>query len=192
MLYHATRLAFGVTVGIAIIGAPAKARAYATELPAPNAATTSQEPKIRVAWAFLLGTVARGAVAGTVARGALGAGATVGAGAYMTRGAMAATPRAYPSYGRGAYGTYNYRPTYYQPQIRIAPSVRFQVPSSPSYYGNSYASGNSHYGGYQSGYVQPTYAQYQPPQRQCWTTGYEVIPTYNGRIVRRHYRCSYR
>lgn len=148
-----------------------------------QASSQNQQPLTRVAWAWILGTAARGAVAGTAARAAVG----VGAGAMMmSRGAVAA-PRVVP-YAVRPPTTYNYRPYYYQPryQPRFAPSVYIQAPRPTDYGYNSYANGYQAYA--QSG----SYNGYGAPQRQCWTTSIEAIPTYGGRIIRRHYQCAYR
>jgi hypothetical protein len=169
--------ALGLGAAIVVALAPTSGQAYAVDgslatEPKPTTEATEKEPAVRTA--FLLGLLLRAGARGAVVRGAVGAGVAGGAGAMTTRGAMAATPRApAPYYGaRPAYSRPPYQPSF-RPSIHVIPRTM------PNY---GYASGN----GYASSYA------YQAPQRECWTTGYEVIPVYGGRIIRRHYRCAYR
>ncbi len=201
--------ACGLILGVAMISAlvPTKGNAYALDGMQTNAVMV-RPPAVRLAFlGLLLGTTARGAVVGTVARSAVGVGVVAG----TSRAAMAAVPRAPTPYvARSAsrpYGnTYNYRPNYYQPRFQpsFGPSVNVRIPRATPDYGyrndddsryrnnDNYRYRNSYYGNNYGAYVRPTYAVYQPQQRECWTTGYEIIPVYGGRIIRRHYRCAYR
>lgn len=160
--------------------APGEAYAYAIGTSGEAARPANKEPQgVQIAWVWALGTAARGALVGTAVRTT----AAGGAGLMMTRSA-AATGRFARPYGTAPH--YNYRPNYYQPSFQPAVHVHLSRPTIGDGYGSNYAYGNVRYQHVSQGNT------YQPVQRECWTTGIELIPVYGGQITRRHYRCAYR